>query len=213
MAGVTSEKTWVRSGVLSSALVRRAVTVLLTVVLVPLFVDRSGRVVSDHQREKEVKVALLREVDEAVTETVIQASFFASRLVPGDVDGQHARYSQTLQTWLTRSSQIGSAILTYYSQAHPRRDWFPLFSAITAYLRIAAAIEQHGIEEDRVTLLAYLRGRPGPSGDLDQLSRPSAEDGYYRAVEEAGRALLAARDDLNADLARQPLRGFLSHWW
>jgi hypothetical protein len=140
---------------------------VLTVLIVPLMLNRIAQVSGDRQKEADARGRLLTSFVQAVTSTVTASRLFATGLIvasaPAGATASNSSlagasaYAATLDSWLDVSSQVGDDVNNYFGDApcpptppaqplrgrgdRVRCDWIYLFSAVTDYLRIASHVE------------------------------------------------------------------------
>ncbi len=215
---------------------KRVVIPILSVVLIPfitLLFDRYNRLSQDRKEELDLQARLIDELTSSFTTAVIQADFFAAKLVPVVRESPAAAspdaYSDALARWLTNSSKVGSQLTTYYravsrcpsSSADIYRGpirhraqcgWLPLFAATTDYLRLRTNVETfdrsaavHRIRD----VIDHVEPEHGPV-DWQALTNAGGE-GFYPVFRHIQNLLLTARDQYLDDIRRSDAKGFVRH--
>jgi hypothetical protein len=208
----------------------------LSVIVIPLLLARVARVSEDRKQEFDLKVKLVDDLTGSFTTTVIQADFFASRLVPAAASAAPpagtTTYTAALSDWLIASSKLGSQINDYYlsvdecpsslaeifgSQREERVqcEWLPLFTAVTDYLRLSSNVETFDRAEAAGRIRSLVtQALPASSTDVqwDALGQTGTPDFYtaFRAVENL---MLSVRDDYVNEVRHSHIKGFLNHFW
>jgi hypothetical protein len=184
----------------------------------PAVVNKTGRVVQDRQRERELKATMSEGIVQPLTAAVTRAGLFAAGLMSTGGPGSPS-YPAVLEEWLAASSKAGAQVVTYVEgggtiNARLRAEWKPLFEAVTDYLRLSSAVERvepsAAVQRIRNQLQTYY---PAQARRLNwpAIEGPRTSDGWYDAFHELGYHLLAARDELLADVRSARLAGFTRH--
>lgn len=189
--------------------------------VLPWVLDKTGRVVQDRQKERELKVSMSDGIVHALTSAITRAELFASGLIqPTGLESvMTTRYGAALEDWLAASSKAGAQLDTYVetddgTNQRVRQQWLPLFSSVTDYVRLSSDLEQFdrvsAVERIRESLQAYYHDH---TQDINWAVLGGPRDGtaYYEVFRELGDRLLAARDSLLNDLRSARLAGFSRH--
>src|SRR5215212_8378501 len=116
-------------GYLSNPLLLLGVGAVISGLLVPYITSQW----QNHEKELELKTAVVTRLSESVSNVLTAAQFTTAEL-PEVVD-----YYQAYYEWETASSAIGSYLRAYFPDANIEEEWDEYANVTTSFFRLSAA--------------------------------------------------------------------------
>jgi hypothetical protein len=160
----------------------------------------------DRQKEREIKVALVSEISDSTSDTLVTSQFVAG----GALTNGQAEYNRISLDWARRSAQVEAKLAAYFPGQGLADDWRRYATVVEndSYLLTA---ETAGKAEAVDTVRRYLESArgPGPTAAVDwdvlralDFDNAQAVDDYVlvsRELLDASKPLIQAILDANAE--------------